>query len=229
MFTVFEPVLLLAVLSAAASGYFVSIDAHAEECFYEKVISGTKMGFMFEIAGGSLLDIDVEITGPDGKQIYKAHRKSGGKYSEAAHVDGTYKCCFRNKMSTPKIVMFSIDIGKAPKGQHMETEADRNKLEMINKLARVMTAVQREQEYLEVRERVHRVKNDNTNSQLVLWSFFKALVLMTMTLGQIFYLKRFFEVPSGLVHLNDPVSSTVFSPTRMAIYNPIHSVTVFSV
>lgn len=61
MFTVSELVVLLAVLSATASGYFVSIDAHAEECFYERANSGTKMGLMFEVAEGGFLDIDVEV------------------------------------------------------------------------------------------------------------------------------------------------------------------------
>jgi len=36
--------------------------------------------------------------------------------------------------------------------------------------------------------------NDNTNSRVVLWAFFESLVLVAMTLGQIYYLKRFFEV-----------------------------------
>ena len=42
-------------------GYFVTIDAHAEECFFDKVVSGTKMSLMFEVAEGGFLDIDVRV------------------------------------------------------------------------------------------------------------------------------------------------------------------------
>lgn len=192
-------VLSLAVsLPQSAHGYFVNIDAHAEECFFDKVASGTKMSLMFEVAEGGFLDIDVKIYSPDGKVIHTGDRESNGKYTFAAHMDGTYKYCFSNKMSTmtPKVVMFSVDIGEKPKDtNNMDTDSHHSKLSgMIDELSTALTGVKHEQEYMEVRERIHRAINDNTNSRVVLWSFFEAVVLVIMTLGQVYYLKRFFEV-----------------------------------
>ena len=55
--------LLYVVLWSAYRGnaYFVTVDAHAEECFFDHVGSGTKLGLTFEVAEGGFLDIDVEV------------------------------------------------------------------------------------------------------------------------------------------------------------------------
>ena len=100
---------------------------------------------------------------------------------------------------TPKIVMFRADVenkhgfklspdGESTDPQHMKLE------EMINELSSALTNVKHEQEYMEVRSRVHREINANTNSRVVMWSCFEAVVLLAMTIGQVYYLKRFFEV-----------------------------------
>ena len=68
-------VLILAQLASMARAYFITVDAHAEECFFDKVKSGTKMGLMFEVAEGGFLDIDVRIVGPDGKTIHQVHER----------------------------------------------------------------------------------------------------------------------------------------------------------
>jgi len=148
--------LLAVVRLGVADGYFITVDAHAEECFFDKVKSGTKMGLMFEVAEGGFLDIDVRIVGPDQKTIHQGERESNGKYTFAAHMDGVYQYCFSNQMSTmtPKIVMFSMDIGEAPSDATNEgegEEASHNKLEdMIKELSTALTGVKHEQEYMQV-------------------------------------------------------------------------------
>jgi len=200
--SVVSAVVVLLAFLRETSAFYLTIDAHAEECFFDRVTTGTKMGLTFEGIDGGVYDIDVKITGPDSKVIHAEERASSGKYTFAAHMDGVYTYCFGNKMSTmtPKAVMFSMDVGEAPKpgADHPAPGADgseHNKLEeQIKELSSALTAVKHEQEYMTVRDRIHRSINDSTNSRVVLWAFFVALVLCAMTLGQVFYLKRFFEV-----------------------------------
>jgi len=188
--------ILLSVLCNVSHGYFVTVDAHSEECFFDKVKAGTKMGLIFEVAEGGFLDIDVKIIGPDSKTIHQGERESNGKYTFAAHMDGVYRYCFGNQMSTmtPKIVMFNMDIGESP-SESTEGDGNQNKLEgMIKELSTALSGVKHEQDYMQVRDRIHRNINESTNSRVVMWSMFEALVLVSMTVGQIYYLKRFFEV-----------------------------------
>ncbi|XP_037794800.1 transmembrane emp24 domain-containing protein 2-like isoform X4 [Penaeus monodon] len=241
-------VALLALSSVlwATEAYFVTIDAHAEECFFEKVTTGTKLGLAFEVAEGGFLDIDIKIYRPDGNSIHKGERESNGRYTFSAEMDGVYTYCFSNKMSTmtPKIVMFSMDVGITEEKTHGDTAegaaegdwpvdhiqqtgyqpeeiphegyppeemphedwqavnyqrslgdgSNKNMEDMIRELSTALSGVKHEQDYMEVRERIHRSINDNTNSRVVLWSVFEALVLVAMTIGQVYYLKQFFEV-----------------------------------
>ncbi|GMR42771.1 hypothetical protein PMAYCL1PPCAC_12966 [Pristionchus mayeri] len=195
---------LLLVLAPLTSAYFIHIDANEEQCFFDRVVAGTNIGLMFEVAEGGFLDIDVKIVGPDNKEIYRGERESSGKYAFKAPMDGIYTYCFGNQMSTmtPKAVMFTVDVtsphdNNAPGAADSQASAaaDNQKLEeMVRELSTALLSVKHEQDYMEVRERTHRSINENTNSRVVLWAVFEAFILVSMTLGQVWYLKRFFEV-----------------------------------
>lgn len=159
------------------------------------------IGLLFEIIDGGFLDIDVKITGPNQNVIYHGEKESSGKYTFAAPSGGIYTTCFNNEKSsmTPKVVMFSIDILETPKsaqsGAPKEEEIGHTKLEdMIRELSGTLTAVKHEQEYMHVRDKIHRSINESTNGRVVIWSIFEALILVLMAVGQIYYLKRFFEI-----------------------------------
>lgn len=148
--------LITATLFSRTFAYFITVDAHAEECFFDNVEAGTKMGkyctqinpriakfpsflaaLTFEIAEGGFLDIDVRIFGPDNKVIHQGERESSGKYTFAAHTKGVYTYCFSNKMSTmtPKVVMFNMEIGEAPKSPERSSESATKLEDMIHELS----------------------------------------------------------------------------------------------
>ncbi|KAI1899179.1 hypothetical protein AGOR_G00058940 [Albula goreensis] len=197
MFPLVELFVLPVFFSAMSSAYFISIDAKAEECFFKRVDSGIRISFAFEVTEGGSLDIDVKIVGPDGNHIYKGDRESSGMFYVAAHLDGMFKFCFSNKVSpmTPKIIKFTIDIDEDLKYVEKGSISDKTRVaEMIKELSNALKAAKLKHEYAVVQERRHREINDKTNSRVLLWSFFEALIVLAMTLGQIYYLMMLSEM-----------------------------------
>ena len=52
---------LLLFVPTTTLAYFITVEAYEEQCFYDKVTSGTKMGLLFEVAEGGFRDIDVTV------------------------------------------------------------------------------------------------------------------------------------------------------------------------
>ena len=55
-------VLIVCLLPSLSFCYFITVEAHEEQCFFDKVTSGTKMGLLFEVAYGGEMDIDVTVS-----------------------------------------------------------------------------------------------------------------------------------------------------------------------
>ena len=54
-------ILILTVVVNHGFCYFVTVDAHAEECFFDRATKGSTLGLTFEVAEGGFLDIDIEV------------------------------------------------------------------------------------------------------------------------------------------------------------------------
>ena len=65
------------------------------------------------ITGGNY-DVDMELTDPHGKSLYKDSKKQYDSYTWTTEVPGEYKFCFSNEFSTftHKVVYFDFQAGE---------------------------------------------------------------------------------------------------------------------
>ncbi|XP_023314766.1 transmembrane emp24 domain-containing protein 2-like [Trichogramma pretiosum] len=198
--------LLLATLVCldAASAYFITVDSYTEECFFEKVEADTSLVLSFEIADGGFQDIRVRINDADGRLIANEEHRIGAYFTFKSRAAGPIQYCFDNTAgsASPKLIVFNIEVQEPGKEGHhagkdgkTDDDVSNDKLtDMITELGSTIRSVKQNQEYMEIRDRVHREISEHTNSSVVWWSVFEFAVMVVLSAAQIFYLKRFFEV-----------------------------------
>lgn len=204
MYQVWLATIFIAIVSSSslyeANAFMIHIDAGVEnECYHEKVPIGTKLGFSFEVIEGGFYDIDVEIKDPVNVILHQDERSSNGKFTIEATMDGPYQFCFSNKKSsyTPKIILFDIDKSetKSSKPNSDGTNDETTKLSsMVENLMLATISARHDVRHLTARDKVHRKVNESTNSTIVWWSGVEFILLLSVTLGQVWYLRRFFEI-----------------------------------
>jgi len=154
------------------------------------------MTITYQVAGGGHLDIDFTVTRPKGRGgtevVFSQDKKDTGTYSFTAERDGRYEYCFSNEMSTVSGKTVSFNVHGV---MYIEDEGHVAPIEReIRALSSSLEAVKDEQEYIVVRERLHRDTAESTNDRVKWWSIIQAGLLVAVCAWQIFYLKRFFEV-----------------------------------
>eukprot|EP00003_Mantamonas_plastica_P010290 TRINITY_DN1971_c0_g1_i2.p1 TRINITY_DN1971_c0_g1~~TRINITY_DN1971_c0_g1_i2.p1 ORF type:complete len:216 (-),score=51.16 TRINITY_DN1971_c0_g1_i2:243-857(-) len=186
---------ILLSMAVSCTALSFSVDAHQEECFFEDVDAGTKLGLSFQVTTGGFLDIDVKIIGPDQKLVYTGTRETEGQYTFVSHMKGIYSFCFSNKMSTltPKTVSFNVRVGETSSHDVLTQDHVNPVQESVMQLSDGLASIQAEQKYMHARESVHRNTTESTNTRILWWSFFEAVVLIAISLGQIIYLRRILE------------------------------------
>lgn len=173
--------------------HLITIEPQREECFHERLQSGTKIKFTFEVLDGGSLDIDLTIKDPNNNVIHSEQKQSSGRYTIEANQDGPHTYCFGNQASSSaiKIVMFNVEFTDLKK----ESDHEQDKLQnMVTELTGLLTGVKHEMDFLAARDRLHRRISERINSRVSMWSLFEVNLTLIVAVGQTYYLKRFFEV-----------------------------------
>ncbi|KAG0639736.1 emp24/gp25L/p24 family/GOLD-domain-containing protein [Tuber brumale] len=191
---------LVSILASAVAvtAHNIQLHAHSRECFHETLHRDDRMTVTFQVGdrefgGAGNLDVDFWIQDPSGTLKVSEHAVSAGDHSFEAHQDGRYTYCFSNENSSvgSKEVSFNVHgIVYVPEEPESSDPLERE----VRSLGEMLNQVKDEQEYIVVRERVHRNTAESTNSRVKWWSIFQLGVVGGNGVFQVWYLKRFFEV-----------------------------------
>ncbi|EGC37250.1 hypothetical protein DICPUDRAFT_150161 [Dictyostelium purpureum] len=193
----FAIVLICIVSNSLVQSFSFKVSAKVEECIYEQIDVDLSFTVMFQVIHGGFNDIDFTIISPDKRIVYQGHRETEGTKTLRSSFAGIYSFCFSNKMSslTDKTVSFMLSVGENSPIRELAKKNDLTPIERsIMTLSDGVTGVRNEQNYFRMREAAHRNTAESTNSRVLWWSIFEACVLVSLSIWQIYYLRRFFEV-----------------------------------
>jgi len=195
---VFAAVLLHLLWMCVGESIILKVEPKSEDCFYEDYQRGSNVDLTYAVLEGGLLDIEVRVFQAEVKIFTKLHfeGRDEGRYSFVTSQDGPVGFCFNNEMSrfTVKTVMFEV----ARKPVDKVTKEDLTPFEQsLERMSRGMDVIEQEQSYHRVREHAHRNTAESTNTRVYAWSLVESAVLLLMSVGQVWYLRRLFDDKRG--------------------------------
>jgi len=196
----------------------LQVEPKSVECFYEDVESLEDVTVYYQVLRGGLLDIKVIITeyveGREPKELLHVlhfEDEGDGVFDFRADANGgTYKICFSNEMArwTAKVVTFTVQVGEwwetpetmedipeNPKAvmtsDHLESVDDQ-----IRRCFHQMDKIMHHQNYLAGQEVTHHALTESTNNKMFYWSVLEAMALLSVSLLQVYTIRRFFNNPA---------------------------------
>jgi hypothetical protein len=197
--------------SAEASLPF-HVDPKSSECLYVAAVAGKPVEGKFEVTRGGLLDIKLRISDPFGGLVTERlsffnhdddmKNEMEGVISFMPTVTGPHSICFDNSMSrwTPKVIDVTFafhrpDENKVPGLQ--ETGPQKAEIEpvkaQLKRLEKSVSKISTLQHKMRVHEQAHRDTVETVNARVVWLAIFESLVLLTITILQIYFISSWFS------------------------------------
>ncbi|XP_009471521.1 PREDICTED: transmembrane emp24 domain-containing protein 7 [Nipponia nippon] len=152
---------------------------------------------LFQVITGGHYDVDCRLEDPDGTVLYKEMKKQYDSFTFTASRNGTYKFCFSNEFSTftHKTVYFDFQVGEDPPlfpSENRVTALTQMESACVS-IHEALKSVIDYQTHFRLREAQGRSRAEDLNTRVAYWSIGEAIILLVVSIGQVFLLKSFFS------------------------------------
>ncbi|KAH3676428.1 hypothetical protein WICMUC_002059 [Wickerhamomyces mucosus] len=191
-------ILSIVFLFSLVSAHNVLLPPNGKRCFFEQLKVNDELAISFQYGNRDArateqLSGDFYITSPSGSILRDLRDVSHGDVSVKASEKGKYGYCFANEHSTIDTKDVSFNIHGVVYVDLDDPSSD-NLDAAVKRLSILAADVKNEQSYIVVRERTHRNTAESTNDRVKWWSVGQLILVISNSIFQIFYLKRFFEI-----------------------------------
>ncbi|NXE02793.1 TMED7 protein, partial [Chaetorhynchus papuensis] len=150
-----------------------------------------------QVITGGHYDVDCRLEDPDGIVLYKEMKKQYDSFTFTASRNGTYKFCFSNEFSTftHKTVYFDFQVGEDPPlfpSENRATALTQMESACVS-IHEALKSVIDYQTHFRLREAQGRSRAEDLNTRVAYWSIGEAIILLVVSIGQVFLLKSFFS------------------------------------
>ncbi|RID71400.1 hypothetical protein BRARA_C03340 [Brassica rapa] len=207
-----SPLLFIGLICLAGGGsllpaeaIWLTIPSSGERCVYEMiqanvVVVGDYLCIDQDNVGFGPT-IDIHVTSPNGKELYKKTNETHGQFAFTTSETGTYFACLsshhdQSHYTVNGTAIVSLDWKMGIRTKDWDAVAKKQKIEGVElelrKSEERVNEISANIIYLRVREAYMREVNDKTNKRVAQLSFMSLGLSITVSLFQVWHLKRFF-------------------------------------
>jgi|LauGreSuBDMM15SN_2_FD.fasta_scaffold167798_2 hypothetical protein len=205
----FTILLLLVQLASRAHSYSIEVESGDTHCFIVNAAAGIPCSGSFEVITPDPEPVVVRVTGPKNKLHFESKYKgddlgeqnlSEGSFQFDADADGDYKMCISNgdreTGGDGVLRTVAFNFRAVANGQK-----DYEYAGLDSELAALrlgLDSLRDHQSYMNQRENVHKMTLESINTKVLCWTILEAVILIAMTVWQIYYISSFFETKRRL-------------------------------
>jgi len=195
--------LIFFIGSYTAQSLMFHVYVEEEKCFREELARDVVVLGEFHVGNSFNTIHHIRVNDASGKEVWKKDVNAEGTFAFTTDSAGEISVCFYERPKpdlnvhpdTKREITFTLKTGVDAKDYSAVAKKDDLKpieLEML-KLEDLLEQINVDMKYLRTREDHHRSTNESTNDRVLWLSISSMIILLTLGIFQIFYLKRYFQ------------------------------------